>query len=283
MHDAASTLSLPVTLSVLAAALSYALLWRRPFPAMPRLTSRWRLASFLLGLLALWTALGSPLSGMDHHRLGFHMLQHLLLMNASAPLLLLGEPVAVFARGLPRGGLVWLERREPSAFGRLLTHPAVAWLLAAAVVVGWHVPRVLELTLASPGWHTLQHASFLLAGLLFWWPVVLPWPAVPVWPAWALPLYLFLATLPCDVLSAFLAFSGRVVYPHYATQQGDVSALADQAAAMERDAVRAVKAVLVQRGDFGAASPIKPQGSVTLSRHRSPLAHLSGRRFMAAV
>jgi len=31
------------------------------------------------------------------------------------------------------------------------------------------------------------------------------------------PLYLFLATLPCDALSAFLTFCGRVIYPSHAS------------------------------------------------------------------
>ena len=232
MQRAASTLSLPVTLVVLGAALSYTFFWKRLFRVVPQETSPWRLASFVFGLLVVWTALGSPLSSMDHHRLSFHMVQHLLLMNLAAPLLLLGAPLTVFAQGVPRGVLVSLRQNPPAAIGRFLTHPLVTWLFAAGVVVGWHIPRVLELTFLSPGWHAVQHASFLLAGLLFWWPVVLPWPAEPVWPRWAVPLYLFLATLPCDVLSAFLAFSGRVVYPHYAAQAGGgVSALADQAAA----------------------------------------------------
>jgi len=44
------------------------------------------------------------------------------------------------------------------------------------------------------------------------------------------PLYLFLATLPCDALSAFLTFCGRVVYPHYLSMPRlfDISALGDQ-------------------------------------------------------
>jgi len=32
-------------------------------------------------------------------------------------------------------------------------------------------------------------------------------------------LYLFLATLPCDALSAFLVFCGRVVYPSHRSAQ----------------------------------------------------------------
>jgi hypothetical protein len=51
----------------------------------------------------------------------------------------------------------------------------------------------------------------LTTGLLFCWPVVQPWPSVARWPRWSTPLYLFLATLPCDALSAYLVFCDRVV------------------------------------------------------------------------
>src|SRR5258708_29387058 len=51
-----------------------------------------------------------------------------------------------------------------------------------------------------------------------------------MWPRWHIPLYLFLATLPCDALSAFLAFCNRVVYSHYrgSHQPFDLSPLGDQ-------------------------------------------------------
>jgi putative membrane protein len=226
--------SVLVALGVGTLTLGYLLGWERLGRPGPRVLSSWRLASFLLGVAVLWVAVASPLSSLDHRRLTFHMVQHLLLMNVCAPLLLLGAPFVILARVVPRGVFSGLTRGLQSRTGRLLTHPGFTWLFAAAVVVGWHVPAVLALTLHSPFWHAVQHGSFLLAGLLFFWPVVLPWPAVAVWPRWAMPLYLFLATLPCDVLSAFLAFSGRVVYPHYlgtATDGGQVSALADQALA----------------------------------------------------
>jgi cytochrome c oxidase assembly factor CtaG len=81
-----------------------------------------------------------------------------------------------------------------------------------------------------PAWHEAEHASFLAAGLLFWWPVVQPWPCLERWPRWHIPLYLFMATLPCDALSAFLAFCNRVVYSHYgaAGHHFGLSPLGDQ-------------------------------------------------------
>jgi len=97
-------------------------------------------------------------------------------------------------------------------------------------LIGWHVPAVFKLGLRSVSWHEVQHACFFVTGILFWWPVFQPWPSVARWPRWHIPLYLFLATLPCDALSAFLAFCDRVVYPSYlaAPRLSDLSALQDQ-------------------------------------------------------
>jgi cytochrome c oxidase assembly factor CtaG len=76
----------------------------------------------------------------------------------------------------------------------------------------------------------VEHGCFLGAGFLFWWPVVQPWPSVPAWPRWSILLYLFLATVPCDILSGFLVFCDRVVYPVYlsASRPFGISALEDQ-------------------------------------------------------
>ena len=90
------------------------------------------------------------------------------------------------------------------------------------------------LGLRSEAWHAIEQASFLISGLLFWWPVVQPfvrpWPGASHRPQWSIILYLFLATLPCDILSAFLVFCDRVVYPVYSSSPRPLgfSALADQ-------------------------------------------------------
>ena len=181
----------------------------------------WRAGSFFLGLLATWVAAVSPVASLDSHMLTAHMIQHLLLMTIAPPLIWLGEPL-IAAR---RPG--WPSRRP---FGRLLGHPAFCWLAAAAALVIWHVPAIFRLGMQSSTWHFIEHASFLIAGLLFWWPVIQPWPSVALWPRWSMLLYLFLATLPCDVLSGLLVFSDRVAYPMYlcSPRDGGMSALEDQ-------------------------------------------------------
>jgi cytochrome c oxidase assembly factor CtaG len=111
-----------------------------------------------------------------------------------------------------------------------LTHPLICWLGAASTLVAWHIPGVFVLGLRSQNWHGIEQASFLATGLLFWWPVVQPLPTSLKWPESSILLYLFLATLPCDVLSGFLVFCDRVVYPVFLSSPRSfgLSALEDQ-------------------------------------------------------
>jgi cytochrome c oxidase assembly factor CtaG len=195
----------------------------------------WRVGSFLLGVFLIWLALGSPLAALDEKLLTVHMVQHLLLMTIAPPLILVGAPVMPLLHGLPRQfvhGIIGLLFRWPPMrrCGRVITQPAFCWIAAAAALVGWHTPGAFTLGLQSEAWHIVEHACFLGTGFLFWWPVVQPWPSVPVWPRWSMLLYLFLATIPCDILSGFLVFCDRVVYPVYLVgpRQFGVSALEDQ-------------------------------------------------------
>ena len=209
------SISIPVTVAALLIALVYGRGWSRLRGVSPNAPSLRTLTIFLGGILALWFAVGSPFATLDHARLTFHMLQHLVLMTIAAPLILSADPVRVMREGLPEGlvhRVLSPSLRRLRGLGNILTHPICCWVAGTSVVIAWHIPAIFELAMRSTFWHPVQHATFLAGGLLFWWPVIQPWPAAPRWPAWSLPLYLFFATLPCDALSAFLTFCGRVVY-----------------------------------------------------------------------
>jgi cytochrome c oxidase assembly factor CtaG len=209
--------------------------WLRVRASSAQAVAAWRAAGFLLGLALIWIAVASPFASGDAHLLTVHMVQHLVLMSLAPPLIWLADPARLLACALPS----WLTEsvvlpiarwRPIQRLGRLLGHPFVCWVAATTALVVWHVPALLTLSVHSNAWHAIEHGSFLAGGLLFWWPVVQPWPSSSTERPWSIVLYLFLATLPCDVLSGFLVFSERIAYPMYlsAPRHASVSVLDDQ-------------------------------------------------------
>jgi cytochrome c oxidase assembly factor CtaG len=225
---------LPVALIALAA-----IVYGRGFASlrrqMPERFPPWRLAAFAGGLAAIAIALFSPLDSLAGLLLSAHMLQHLLLTMVAPPLLWLGAPAIPLLRGLPvavaKDGLgPFLASPGLRRALHRATHPVVCLVVFVATMWVWHVPSLYELALASRGWHEVEHACFLSAALLFWWPVVQPWPSVAHWPRWTTIPYLALADLQNTAFSALFAFSDRVFYPSYAAapQAFGISPLDDQ-------------------------------------------------------
>ena len=223
IHHAATGMSSPSSAIIPVALVFVSFIYARGWRRMPKVPARaipgWRAASFLFGIFLVWGALASPLVAYDHELLTVHMIQHLLLMTFAPALILLGEPLLVLSYGLPRSTqilLVQLSRRPfLHKFTRTIFQPVFCWSVPALTLLVWHVPAVFALGMHSEAWHSFEQASFLGAGFLFWWPVVQPWPCTSTGPQWSTLLYLFLATLPCDILSGFLVFSDRVAYPLY--------------------------------------------------------------------
>lgn len=179
-----------------------------------------RLAAFASGMFALGLAIGSPLEALDDSSLFAHMVQHLLLMLAAPPLILLGAPALPFLHGLPSWFVrvplgAFLRSRAVQRFGEFITEPLFCWIAAMVVMIGWHVPAAFELALRSNAWHEVEHASFLLTSLLFWWPVIQPWPSVSRWPRWAMPIYLLLGMIAGSAVSAYMIFSEAILYRSY--------------------------------------------------------------------
>jgi putative membrane protein len=145
------------------------------------------------------------------------MSQHEILMLVAAPLLVLGRPLIAFLWALPlnwsRGlgniaKIAWINRTW-----RALTIPLVAWLVHAVALWTWHIPALFEATLRSDAIHTLQHLSFLLSALLFWWALIHgPQGAMGYGAA---VLYLFTTSVHSGALGALLTIAASVWYPSY--------------------------------------------------------------------
>ena len=207
--------------SILLAAALY--LWAerqvaRHHPQRPHATRR--SVAFAAGLLALAVALLSPIEAYEGTLFSVHMVQHMIIELVAAPLLLLGAPATVALRAaspsVRRRLLVVLHSRVVA----VVTYPLLAWVLFAAVNWGWHFSTgAYDAALENEPIHYLQHASFLVAALLFWWPIIGLDPS-----RWRLPyplrlFYLFLAMPQNSFLGVALMSATTVLYPHYATLQ----------------------------------------------------------------
>jgi cytochrome c oxidase assembly factor CtaG len=226
MSDAAREIfaewSLPIwlTLSIAITAVVYVRGWMALRKTRRAQFNDLRLMSFVGGLVILWIAVASPLDGFADSLLTVHMVEHLLLMSAIPMLLLYGLPVVPLLRGLPRPLLRWilgplLRVRSLRSFGRWLVRPAVAWLAMNVGYLGWHMPAAYDLALENETWHGVEHLCFLGTSLLFWWTILRPWPAEKRPNNWGALLYLALADIVMTMLSGFLTFCDRPVYPYY--------------------------------------------------------------------
>lgn len=192
---------------------------------------RWMIRSaalFWAGLATLAVALVSPLHDLGEHLFSVHMVEHELIMALAAPLLVLARPVALLLWGMPvavrRHVGSGLASRGVRLAWQTLTIPVVAAVLHGLAIWVWHAPALFDATVSDVLLHRLQHLSFFLTGLLFWWAVI--WRCSRGASAWLL----FVTMLHTSILGALIAVAPSVLYlaqTRYAGEWG-LTALEDQ-------------------------------------------------------
>jgi cytochrome c oxidase assembly factor CtaG len=192
----------------------------------------WEALCFAGGWLALFVALVSPVHAWGQVLFSAHMSQHEILMLVAAPLLVLGRPLIAFLWALPLSWsrslgnlskITWINR-----LWRALTIPLVAWLIHAIALWVWHIPALFDATLHSEAIHTVQHLSFLLSALLFWWALIHGRHGAMGYGAAV--LYVFTTSVHSGALGALITIAGSVWYPSYAplTASWGLTPLEDQ-------------------------------------------------------
>lgn len=168
-----------------------------------------RRVSWFAGVGVIFFSLNGPLHTLaDESLFSAHMVQHLLLMLIMPPLLIAGVPPWLIRKAL--------ERRWIFRMGRVLTHPAVAFGVYNAVLIGWHLPRLYNAALESHALHIVQHGTFMAAAVMMWWPIVNPVEELQRLPEGPLLMvYIFAFGLPAGILSAFITYADTVLYPWY--------------------------------------------------------------------
>ena len=230
-----ATLKTLVSLVLAAGGVAYGHGWWR-LRAVGHEPPRWRLAFYTLGLATIAIAL-LGFNDLADERFSVHMIQHLLLVMVAAPLVLLGNPLPLILWGLPhdvRHALAaTLKPRAPLRVAlSAVTSLPVAGGLYVTTIWSWHLPFMYDAAAEHELVHAAEHATFLAAAILFWWPIIQPAPRLHPWPQPGLRiLYLLLATAQNTALGMALAVPERAFYPHYmnfAASLG-ISAVDDQA------------------------------------------------------
>jgi putative membrane protein len=205
-------------------------LWRQA--GTGRGISRAQAAAYAAGWVSLMAALVSPIDALGNQLFTMHMVQHELLMIVAAPLLVVGRPLAAWTWALAPRHRGWIGQatraRWLAAPWQAITRPLTAWALHALALWLWHVPQLFQAALHSEAIHIVQHTTFLLTALLFWW-AVLGGDTRSRSKGFAL-AYLFTTMMHTGALGALLTLAPTPWYPHYlgTTAALGVDALEDQ-------------------------------------------------------
>lgn len=175
----------------------------------------WRVRAFAAGAAALGLALLPPLEGAAEESLASHMVQHVLLVAAAAPLLALADTVPALLWALPERERVRLTpvwRRLVKTLERWWgATAALAGLAHLVVLVGWHLPPLYEGAIDNAAVHLLEHVTMLVSAAAFWWAVA----RARASRRGAGVLVVFAAAFVPTVLAAGMTFAGDPWYAAY--------------------------------------------------------------------
>jgi putative membrane protein len=171
---------------------------------------------FAAGMVALAIALISPVDAVGSALFSIHMVQHLLLMLVAAPLIVLGAPaqatlwaVSPAVRRSVTGW--WLRTRWLQDMWHAVSNPFVLWWAHTLAVWLWHVPRLYEAALRVDVLHDLEHLSFFVTALAFWWLTIHPAARRRLGFGGGV-VYLFASAMQSGALGALLVFATRPWY-----------------------------------------------------------------------
>jgi len=142
-----------------------------------RLIRRWQVFAFGGGVAALLVALASPLEQEADVNLVWHMAQHVVLLTVAAPLLAAAAPITAMLYALPPRGRhrlqpTWRRVLRSQSDRGWIAWTALSFALANVTLAIWHVPALYDAAVRNDAIHALEHVTFVLTAMLFWWVVL---------------------------------------------------------------------------------------------------------------
>jgi len=129
-------------------------------------------AAFFSGLILNYLAVGSPLDQFgEDYLFSVHMVQHLIIVYITPPLLLWGLPWWLADAVLARPGVKIIARR--------LLHPAVCCMAFVLTFALWHLPQLYEAALRNRSIHILEHVTIFFTAMQMWWMFIGPSRVIP--------------------------------------------------------------------------------------------------------
>lgn len=176
------------------------------------------------GAIAVSATIFSPaFDALTDASFAWHMVQHLALLFAVAPLVLLADP---FAAVRAIAGRRTASIARATRWSHVAFHPAVAFAVYVGALWAVHFSPLFEASLESTLPHVAEHAAFMLAGFAYWAPLIAPHPLRPL-PYPARVLYALVLLPQGAFVSAVIDSARTPLYAHYAHVLG-ASALGDQ-------------------------------------------------------
>ena len=198
--------------------------WRMRQRGSRKSAGGWRLAAYWGGLFLLFLALVSPIAVLSEWLFSVHMVQHLFLIMFAPPLLWLANPMPVFLWALPAR---WRSTLGQRLFGpraglrhilRMTTNRKIAWLGFLTVYLGWHDPNLYNWALRLSWSHDLEHLSFFLVAMVYWWHITNAGPRIHGRFSFPSRLVYLLSAVPLNMVAGLaIAFANQPIYTYYTT------------------------------------------------------------------
>jgi cytochrome c oxidase assembly factor CtaG len=187
---------------------------------------RRRVILFIAGWLTLAISFFSPLDAIGRRYLFLaSTLQLVLITSVAAPLLLAGLPEWLVERLLPLRAL-------RDMMGGIVFAVFAIVLFNGALLI-WHIPPLFEAALRDDTLHNLRLLTFLVVGVINWWPLLTPLDRRTRLASPFQILYIAAESVPLDLFGLACIFVASPFYATYANAPRlfGISALTDQALA----------------------------------------------------